>query len=175
MPYAIIVEGQIIRFYDPRIHLPFGTTMAAEQNEEISYFRHETHDLRWVPCRRPFVITGGELTLEMLDMRYDEIGHFYEAPLHMKALRRMFSYRRFRPATRKPEPDLLNRWIVPMESRVDYLKLHSGASFTIPFEELVIFATNLDPEDLIDPAFLRRIPYKVEVGAAEPRTLSPHL
>ncbi len=163
LPYAIIVEGQIIRFYDPRIHLPYDHD-GGEQNEEISYIRYETHDLRWMPCRRPFVITGGELTMEMLDMRYDEIGHFYEAPLHMKALGGCFLIDDFGRQLVSPA-NLLNRWIVPMESRVDFLKLHSGASFTIPFEELVIFATNLDPEDLIDPAFLRRIPYKVEVGA----------
>jgi hypothetical protein len=163
LPYAIIVEGQIIRFFDPRIHLPYDHD-GDEQNEEISCIRYETHDLRWIPCRRPFVMAGGELTLEMLDMRYDEIGHFYEAPLHMKALGGCFLIDDFGRQLVSPT-NLLNRWIVPMESRVDYLKLHSGASFAIPFEELVIFATNLDPEDLVDPAFLRRIPYKVEVGA----------
>ena len=163
LPYAITVEGQIIRFYDPRIHLPYDQE-GGEQNEAMSCIRSETHDLRWLPCRRPFVITGGELTMEMLDMRYDEIGHFYEAPLHMKALGGCFLIDDFGRQLVSPA-NLLNRWIVPMESRVDFLKLRSGTSFSIPFEELVIFATNLDPEDLIDPAFLRRIPYKVEVGA----------
>ena len=163
VPYAIIVEGQIIRFYDPRIHLPFGTPDGSEQNEEVSHFRRETHDQRWVPCRRPFVVTGGELTLDMLDMRYDAVGHYYEAPLHMKALGGCFFIDDFGRQQTSPR-DLLNRWIVPMESRVDYLKLHTGTSFAIPFEELVIFATNLEPEDLIDAAFLRRIPYKIEVG-----------
>ena len=163
VPYAIIVEGQIIRFYDPRIHLPFGTDDGSEQNEEVSSFRRETHDQRWVPCRRPFVVTGGELTLDMLDMRYESVGHYYEAPLHMKALGGCFFIDDLGRQQTSPT-DILNRWIVPMESRVDYLKLHTGTSFAIPFEELVIFATNKDAEDLIDAAFLRRIPYKIEVG-----------
>ena len=162
VPYAIIVEGQIIRFYDSRIHLPFDTKDSSEQDEEVSSFRRETHDQRWIPCRRPFVVTGGELTLDMLDMRYDPVGHYYEAPLHMKALGGCFFIDDFGRQFVKPT-DLLNRWIVPMESRVDYLKLHSGTSFAIPFEESVIFATNLEPEDIIDAAFLRRIPYKIEV------------
>jgi SpoVK/Ycf46/Vps4 family AAA+-type ATPase len=109
------------------------------------------------------VVAGGELTLEMLDLRYDEKGHYYEAPLHMKALGGCFLIDDFGRQFVSPR-DLLNRWIVPMESRVDYMKLRSGASFCIPFEEIVIFATNLNPEDLMDPAFLRRLPYKIEVG-----------
>jgi hypothetical protein len=164
VPYAVIVEGQIIRFYDPRIHLPFGPLDGCEQNEEVSCLRSETHDQRWIACRRPFVVVGGELTLDMLDMRYDSIGHYYEAPLHMKALGGCFFIDDFGRQFVRPR-DLLNRWIVPMESRVDYLKLHTGTSFAMPFEEMVIFATNLEPEDLIDVAFLRRIPYKIEVGA----------
>jgi hypothetical protein len=99
----------------------------------------------------------------MLDLRYDEKGQYYEAPLHMKALGGCFLIDDFGRQFVSPR-DLLNRWIVPMESRVDYLKLRSGASFSIPFEEIVIFATNLNPEDLMDPAFLRRLPYKIEVG-----------
>ena len=163
LPYAIIVEGQIIRFYDPRIHLPFGPPEGVEQKEEVSCFRRETHDQRWIACRRPFAVAGGELTLDMLDMRYDSLGHYYEAPLHMKALGGCFFIDDFGRQRVRPT-DLLNRWIVPMESRVDYLKLNTGTTIAMPFEELVIFATNLEPEDLIDPAFLRRIPYKIEIG-----------
>jgi hypothetical protein len=164
VPYAIFVEGQIIRYYDPRIHMPMGLTGKSEEDEDMSLasFRREKHDMRWVSCRRPFVVAGGELTLEMLDMRYDEGGHYYEAPLHMKALGGCFLIDDFGRQFVSPR-DLLNRWIVPMESRVDFLKLRTGASFSIPFEETIIFATNLDPEDLMDPAFLRRIPYKIEV------------
>jgi hypothetical protein len=100
----------------------------------------------------------------MLDLRYDTTGHFYEAPLHLKALGGCFVIDDFGRQLVSPT-SLLNRWIVPLEGRVDYLKLHTGKSFSIPFEELVIFSTNLEPEDLMDPAFLRRLPYKIEVGA----------
>jgi hypothetical protein len=163
VPYAISVEGQIIRFFDPRIHTTLSPSAKNGTDPTIGSFQRETHDLRWISCRRPFVVAGGELTLDMLDLRYDEMGHYYEAPLHMKALGGCFFIDDFGRQFVSPT-DLLNRWIVPMESRVDYLKLRTGASFSIPFEELVIFATNLDPEDLMDPAFLRRIPYKIEVG-----------
>lgn len=163
IPYAVIVEGQVIRFHDPAIHVPL-TRVELAGEEEISFIRRETYDMRWIPCRRPFVIVGGELTLEMLDLRYDPTGHFYEAPLHMKALGGCFFIDDFGRQLVSPT-HLLNRWIVPLESRVDYLKLHTGKSFCIPFEELIIFSTNLEPEDLMDPAFLRRLPYKIEVGA----------
>ena len=118
-----------------------------------------------LPCRRPFVVTGGELTLEMLDLRYDEAGHFYEAPSARQGAGRLLHHRRLRPPDWSARSNLLNRWIVPLEGRVDYLNLHTGKSFVIPFEELVIFSTNLEPEELMDPAFLRRLPYKIEVGA----------
>lgn len=163
VPYAIMVEGQIIRYFDPRIHIPLSAPDNTGLEIDIASFRRDTHDKRWVSCRRPFVVAGGELTLDMLDLRFDEIGHFYEAPLHMKALGGCFLIDDFGRQFVSPK-DLLNRWIVPMENRVDYLKLRTGASFSIPFEEVVIFATNLDPEDLMDPAFLRRLPYKIEVG-----------
>jgi len=163
VPYAITVEGQIIRFYDPRLHIQAKLTEKKDDSSEAASFLRDTSDKRWVTCRRPFVVAGGELTLDMLDLRYDEKGHYYEAPLHMKALGGCFLIDDFGRQFVSPR-DLLNRWIVPMESRVDYLKLRSGASFSIPFEEIVIFATNLNPEDLMDPAFLRRLPYKIEVG-----------
>ena len=163
MPYAVSVEGQIIRVHDPSLHIPLSSTSLSDE-DRASFTRREQYDARWVPCRRPFVITGGELTLEMLDLRYDATSHFYEAPLHVKALGGCFIIDDFGRQLVNPA-HLLNRWIVPLESRVDYLKLHTGKSFSIPFEELVIFSTNLEPEDLMDPAFLRRLPYKIEVGA----------
>jgi hypothetical protein len=163
VPYAIIVEGQIIRFHDPSVHAVVDPTELGEE-EEVTFVRAEEYDARWVPCRRPFVATGGELTLEMLELRYDATGHFYEAPLHLKALGGCFVIDDFGRQLVSPT-SLLNRWIVPLESRVDYLKLHTGKSFSVPFEELVIFSTNLEPEALMDPAFLRRLPYKIEVGA----------
>jgi hypothetical protein len=163
VPYAIAVEGQIIRYHDPSIHIPINTTQKRDEVEQ-SFVRAADFDMRWVPCRRPFVVTGGELTLEMLDLRYDTTGHFYEAPLHVKALGGCFIIDDFGRQIVSPR-NLLNRWIVPLEGRVDYLNLHTGKSFIIPFEELVIFSTNLEPEDLMDPAFLRRLPYKIEIGA----------
>jgi len=163
VPYAFIVEGQIIRFYDPSIHVAMSPTELSDESE-ISFVRAEEYDARWVPCRRPFIATGGELTLEMLDLRYDATGHFYEAPLHLKALGGCFVIDDFGRQLVSPT-SLLNRWIVPLESRVDYLKLHTGKSFSVPFEELVIFSTNMEPEALMDPAFLRRLPYKIEVEA----------
>ena len=162
VPYAFIVEGQIIRVHDPSIHLPLETANIEDENA-FTVVKAQTYDARWVPCQRPFVITGGELTLEMLDLRYDTTGHYYEAPLHVKALGGTFLIDDFGRQIVSPT-NLLNRWIVPLEGKVDFLKLHTGKSFSIPFEELVIFSTNLEPEDLMDPAFLRRLPYKIEVG-----------
>ena len=162
VPYAVIVEGQIIRVHDPSIHIPLTSTSVTE-DDAMSVIRREEFDARWVPCRRPFVVTGGELTLEMLDLRYDHMGHYYEAPLHVKALGGCFIIDDFGRQLVSPT-NLLNRWIVPLESRVDYLKLHTGKAFSVPFEELVMFSTNLEPEELMDPAFLRRLPYKIEIG-----------
>ncbi|MGA2167224.1 MAG: hypothetical protein ABSG62_03365 [Terracidiphilus sp.] len=163
VPYAVTVEGQIIRVHDPGIHTALSSTTLSDESR-ISFLRYEEYDARWVPCRRPFVLAGGELTLEMLDLRYDTTGHFYEAPLHVKALGGCFVIDDFGRQLVSPT-NLLNRWIVPLENRVDYLKLHTGKTFSIPFEELVIFSTNLEPEDLMDTAFLRRLPYKIEIGA----------
>ena len=162
VPYAVMVEGQVIRVHDPSIHFPLEIANIEDENA-FSVVRSQTYDARWVPCQRPFVITGGELTLEMLDLRYDPTGHYYEAPLHVKALGGTFLIDDFGRQIVSPT-NLLNRWIVPLESKVDFLKLHTGKTFSIPFEELVIFSTNLEPEDLMDPAFLRRLPYKIEVG-----------
>ncbi|HEY3625655.1 MAG TPA: hypothetical protein VGL00_05210 [Terracidiphilus sp.] len=162
IPYAVEVEGQIIRVFDPSVHTE--VTSAGTGEDEFTFVRQDEYDQRWVACRRPFVITGGELTLEMLDLRYDHTGHFYEAPLHIKALGGCFLIDDFGRQLVSPA-NLLNRWIVPLESRVDYLKLHTGKTFSIPFEEMVIFSTNLEPEQLMDPAFLRRLPYKIEVGS----------
>jgi len=164
IPYAIEVEGQIIRMFDSSVHK--AVDPAGIEEEGVSFVRQDEFDQRWVPCRRPFVIVGGELTLDMLDLRYDASGHFYEAPMHVKALNGCFLIDDFGRQLVAPAT-LLNRWIVPLESRVDFMKLHTGKSFYIPFEELVIFSTNMEPEDLMDPAFLRRLPYKIEVEAPD--------
>jgi hypothetical protein len=162
VPYSVSVEGQIIRVFDPSIHVALDPAEVEDDGDSV--IRREAFDARWVPCKRPFVVTGGELTLDMLDLRYDEMGSYYEAPLHVKALGGCFIIDDFGRQLVSPT-HLLNRWIVPLESRVDYLKLHTGKSFSIPFEELIIFSTNMEPEDLMDPAFLRRLPYKIEIGA----------
>jgi hypothetical protein len=163
VPYAVTVEGQIIRVFDPSVHIAIKLGSDAEMRAP-SILRGEEVDARWVACKRPFIVAGGELTLEMLDLRYDPVSKLYEAPLHMKALGGCFVVDDFGRQLVSPA-NLLNRWIVPLENRIDYLKLHTGKSFSIPFDELVLFSTNLDPEDLMDPAFLRRLPYKIEIGA----------
>jgi len=163
VPYAVMVEGQVIRIFDPTYHSLKSIVPDAEDSD-LGFVRREEYDARWIPCHRPFIVAGGELTLDMLDLRFDSMANIYEAPLHVKALGGCFIIDDFGRQLVSPTA-LLNRWIVPLENRVDYLKLHTGARFTIPFEEMVIFSTNLEPEDLMDPAFLRRLPYKIEVGA----------
>ncbi len=162
IPYCFEVEGQIIKIYDPGIHKRIERNVSGGAT-----LRRENFDRRWVPCRRPFIVTGGELTLEMLDLSFNALAKFYEAPLHIKALGGIFAIDDFGRQLVSPEA-LLNRWIVPLESRVDYLKLHTGKSFSLPFDELVVFSTNLAPRDLMDPAFLRRIPYKLEIAGPSP-------
>lgn len=163
IPHAVMIGGQIMRVFDPSVHIRLKPTQAL-YDEDMSILRPEESDARFVPCRRPFLMTGGELTLQMLDLQFNATANFYEAPLHVKALGGCLVIDDFGRQLVSPS-SLLNRWIVPMESRVDYMKLHTGKSFAIPFEELLIFSTNLEPEDLMDPAFLRRLPYKLEVGA----------
>ncbi len=158
IPYAIEVNGTIIKVFDASVHDSVEVENPPEERRKL--FR-EMVDKRFVPCKRPVVITGGELNMEMLDLKFNEISKYYEAPLHIKALNGTFIIDDFGRQQVSPE-QLLNRWIVPLQSRIDFLKLHSGKSFELPFDELVIFSTNLAPDDLMDPAFLRRIPYKLE-------------
>jgi len=166
IPYALEVGGQIIKIYDTGLHKPYRGSPNAPALSESGSVKLEGFDARWVACRRPVAMAGGELTLEMLDLRFDPITKFYDAPLHMKALNGLFLIDDF--GRQKVNPtELLNRWIVPLESRIDYLTLNTGMSFLIPFDELVMFSTNLKPADLMDPAFLRRIPYKIEVLGPE--------
>ena len=161
IPHAVMIEGQVVRIYDPNLHVAIAADGQPDPKTSIT-LRREDFDLRWVPCRRPFVVAGGELTLEMLDLRHEATANFYEAPLHVKASGGCLLIDDFGRQLVSPT-ELLNRWIVPLENRVDYLKLHTGKSFGLPFEALVIFSTNLEPADLMDPAFLRRIPYKLEI------------
>lgn len=164
IPYAIEVSGQIIKMFDSRLHRPY-TDAATQQVLSLGgSIQNETFDLRWVACRRPIVMAGGELTLAMLDLRFDVNTKTYDAPLHVKAMNGMFLIDDFGRQRVNPT-ELLNRWILPLEGRIDYLTMDSGMSFLIPFDALVVFSTNMQPADLMDPAFLRRIPYKIEISA----------
>jgi len=155
VPCAIDVDGQTITVFDPVNHVTSAPVTASS-----SVIAGAVHDRRWEGIRRPVVVVGGELTLEMLDLTFNPIAHFYEAPIQMKANGGVFVVDDF-GRQRIPPRDLLNRWIVPLESRVDYLTLHTGRKFELPFNVFIIFATNLKPESLADEAFLRRIPYKI--------------
>jgi hypothetical protein len=157
VPHAIDVDGHVVTVFDPVNHEP----LEAEA-ESSSVVAAVPRDRRWVRIRRPVVIVGGELTLDMLDLTFNPISKFYEAPLQLKANGGVFLVDDFGRQRMRPE-DLLNRWIVPLESRVDYLTLHTGKKFQIPFDVLTVFATNLDPKSLADEAFLRRIPYKIPI------------
>ena len=155
VPHAIDVDGQVITTFDAVNHVTLES--AAESTSVIAA---AALDRRWEKIKRPVVVVGGELTLEMLDLTFNPISKFYEAPIQMKANGGVFVVDDF-GRQRIPPRDLLNRWIVPLESRVDYLTLHTGRKFEIPFNVLIVFATNLKPESLADEAFLRRIPYKI--------------
>ncbi len=157
VPWALDIDGQIITIYDPVNHVRLEDDAPAGGP---SIIKSVERDARWVRVRRPVVTVGGELTLEMLDLSFNPIAKFYEAPLQMKANGGVFVVDDFGRQRTRPR-DLLNRWIVPLESRVDYLTLHTGKKFEMPFDVLIVFATNLNPESLADEAFLRRIPYKI--------------
>jgi predicted ATPase with chaperone activity len=158
VPYCVDIDGEIMKVFDPTVHRQVADM---PQQHVAANLRRSRVDPRWVACYRPMVITGGELTIEMLDLKYNSVAKFYEAPLHIKALNGTFLIDDFGRQRAKPE-DILNRWIVPLNSRVDYLTTHSGKSIMIPFDEIVIFSTNMHPDDLMDPAFQRRISYKLE-------------
>lgn len=157
VPYAVIVDGMIIRTLDPIHHNRI--TLPPEQ-EALS-------DRRWVLSKRPVVVAGGELNMASLDLVYDEYSKYYEAPLQMKANGGLFLIDDFGRQQVSPR-DLLNRWIVPLEKRVDFLTLHTGKKIEVPFDELIIFSTNIAPKELVDEAFLRRIRYKVYVPNPTP-------
>lgn len=160
IPHAVSIDGQIMQLFDPDVHKEVDRPAAPA----ASALMRDEPDARFVACRRPFIITGGELTLEMLDLKHEPNANFYIAPLHIKAAGGCLLIDDFGRQIVSPTA-LLNRWIVPLENRIDYLKLHTGKSVRVPFEAIVIFSTNLSPADLMDPAFLRRIPYKLEVAA----------
>jgi hypothetical protein len=168
IPYAVLIDGQVMRVFDADVHRPVDPE-GYDRPEIAASLHRDNADARWVACWRPFIITGGELTLEMLDLKHEPLANFYVAPLHIKAAGGCLLIDDFGRQIVSPTA-LLNRWIVPLENRVDYLKLHTGKSFRVPFEAIVIFSTNLEPADLMDPAFLRRIPYKLEICAPAQQT-----
>jgi predicted ATPase with chaperone activity len=169
VPHAVELDGQVIKVYDPLSHRAVDFERAspppikgAKSGTPLTRKAGPEFDRRWLLSHRPSVVVGGELTLETLDLIYNENTQFYEAPFQVKANGGMlliddFGRQRVHPT------DLLNRWIVPLEKRIDFLTLHTGKKFEIPFDQLIIFATNLDPKELVDEAFLRRIKYKIEV------------
>ena len=162
IPYCIEVDGKIIKVFDPAIHIE----SSVASGSKLSLLADDS-DHRWVQCSRPIVIAGGELTLSMLDLSYNPVAKFYEAPLHLKANGGTFIIDDLGRQLVRPDA-LLNRWITPMEKQIDFLALDTGRTFVIPFDEFLIFSTNLTPDDLMDPAFLRRIPYKVEIKYPSP-------
>lgn len=171
VPYAIQAESSIITVFDPGIHHTTDDVGSASRNSATadtpSYVVPDGYfDVRWRRIRRPVVITGGELTLEMLELQYNAGGNFYTAPMHIKSNGGVFLIDDFGRQLVRPK-DLLNRWIVPLEERVDYLTLSTGRKFMLPFEQLIIFSTNLDPRELVDDAFLRRIRHKVKIDSPD--------
>ena len=155
IPQAIVADGLIIRLFDPTYH----QIVSAEAGGEKSTI---SHDRRWLRVRRPTVIVGGEMTMDSLELRHDSHTHVSESPLQLKSncgclLIDDFGRQRIEPN------ELLNRWIIPLECRHDFLTLANGKKIQVPFEQLIIFSTNLEPSELADEAFLRRIPYKILV------------
>ncbi|CAN5584682.1 ATPase AAA [soil metagenome] len=161
VPYAIEVSGQIIRVFDPILHTAIKDT-DLDQEASPLLKRGTDYDRRYIKVKRPTIVVGGELTMPMLDLRYNTTGKFYEAPLQMKANGGIFMIDDFgRQQVRAM--DLLNRWIVPLEKKFDYLSTVHGTKIEVPFDQVLIFSTNLDPTQLADEAFLRRIKFKIEV------------
>ncbi len=155
IPYCIEVNGAIIRLFDDYNH---HVVSSPEEDARIG----DNFDRRWRLIKRPVIIAGGELTLSSLDLIWSDEARFYEAPFQMKANGGAFMIDDFGRQRVDPK-ELLNRWIVPLEKKTDYLTLHTGVKVEIPFDQLIIFSTNLDPSDLVDEAFLRRIRYKIPI------------
>jgi hypothetical protein len=164
LPYAIECQGNIVQLYDPIYHQRVD---ADEETSALTVSIERSYDRRWAKCKRPFIVSGGELVLDMLDLRYNETSKVYEAPFQLKANNGIYLIDDFGRQRATPA-EVLNRWIVPMERRLDYLSFLTGGKMTAPFESFLVFSTNLNPADLGDEAFLRRIQYKMLLrGPAE--------
>lgn len=166
IPYTLYIDGQVIKLYDNVNH------QLAEANEDdqtgTGFLRSSARqDARWVKINRPFVMVGGELNLAGLDLVFDDINKYYEAPFQVKANGGILLIDDFGRQQVRPR-DLLNRWIVPLENRIDYLTLHTGRKLEVPFDVMVVFSTNLPPKDLVDEAFLRRLRHKIEISDPSP-------
>ena len=165
VPYAIEVEREIIKIYDPALHEEFesGPALTEDLKPALMRARISAEDRRWVRCHRPIVVTGGELTTDMLDLKFDPVGLYYEAPLHTKMTGGVFIVDDFGRQIARPE-QVLNRWVLPLENRMDFLTLHTGKKFAVTFDGLVIFSTNLTPRTIMDAAMMRRIPYNFHIA-----------
>jgi len=163
IPYALYLDGQVIKVYDAVSHSLAPDTASAGGDTTSNLRTNTRRDPRWIKIRRPFIVVGGELTLEGLDLVFDDTTKFYEAPFQVKANGGILLIDDFGRQQVRPR-DLLNRWIVPLENRVDYLRLHTGRKVEVPFDVLIVFSTNLPPKDLVDEAFLRRLRHKIEIG-----------
>lgn len=163
IPYALYLDGQVIKVYDAVSHSLAPDTESLGSSSTGGLRTNTRRDPRWVKIRRPFIVVGGELTLEGLDLVFDDTAKFYEAPFQVKANGGILLIDDFGRQQVRPR-DLLNRWIVPLENRVDYLRLHTGRKVEVPFDVLIVFSTNLPPKDLVDEAFLRRLRHKIEIG-----------
>ena len=152
IPYAVEVDGQVITVFDPSTHT------------RVTESEFANHDTRWVLCHRPAVLVGGELTGEMLDLQFNPVAKYYEGPVQMKANNGVLIIDDFGRQRLRPE-ELLNRWIVPLDRKIDFLSMAGGKKIEIPFEMLVVFASNFDPAELVDPSFIRRIKTKIKIGA----------
>ncbi|MBA5686216.1 ATP-binding protein [Rugamonas apoptosis] len=159
IPHAILIDGAVVPIYDPVVH----PAVAEEAPAGSQFDRRYTRDLRWVRCQRPAVLTGGELTIEMLDLRFDHGARLYQAPPHLKANGGILVIDDLGRQRCSPV-ELMNRWIVPLDRHIDFLALQNGYKFAVPFDMIVVFSSNLQPEELADGAFLRRLGYKIHVG-----------
>jgi predicted ATPase with chaperone activity len=168
VPFAFLAENSIITVYDQSVHHASESDVNDRLEDNDATVRRllntGTVDARWIKIKRPVIVTGGELNLDMLDLRYNADANYYQAPLHVKANGGVFLIDDFGRQLCSPK-ELLNRWILPLEDRHDFLTVASGKKFGVPFEQLIIFSTNLDPKDLVDDAFLRRIRHKVCIDA----------
>ncbi len=160
IPFTLIEDGQIVKMFDASCHEPI-------ESEVSGILKQAELDRRWIRIRRPTVVVGGELTMDNLELTYDSVSKVSLAPLQLKSNCGCFLIDDF--GRQRIEPgELLNRWIIPLENRIDYLTLITGKKIQVPFEQLIIFSTNLEPCDLADDAFLRRIPYKIDVSDPSP-------